>query len=605
MHHWLVKLVFNLIGGLGLFLFGMHLMSDGLKRAAGDRLRNIIRLLTRNVVSAIFVGCGVTCLIQSSSATSVMVIGFVNAGLLSLRQAIATIMGADIGTTITAWLVALVAFLKDTKIDIYALPMIGIGFLIFFLCRLRRTRMAGQVILGLGLLVLGLGFMQEAFPLRSALAKERARAAVARRLESRAAGTEAEGEVTEEAAPTEPAEKMSEGEQVFFDSVVRAFRVLGKNPILGVLVGALVTMIVQSSSMTIALVQMMAVAGMLDLNSAMALVLGENIGTTITAQIAALGSDLPARRAARAHALIKITGTAYFLPLIYFGVCRQVVLWIGPNLTMPMQIAIFHTGFNIVNIACLAPMIGLIERLVKTLFRGRHEEPDGTPMHLESRLLDTPGVALDGARREIVRMTEIAREAVSLAVKGLLNRDRRVVEAVARREEATDNLQREITRYLVEISRRNLGQEEAETFPVLVHTVNDIERVGDHAENIAELAERSISEQLSFSQLAREEMQQFWDELQGMFDDTLIGLRDPDGDEEAPRRALKCEERINQLENLYRQTHAQRLTEGACTIPAGLIFIELIANLEKIADHLTNVNEALLGSFRYNQVPNE
>ena len=551
----MTETLFPLIGGLGLFLFGMRQMSDGLRRSAGGRLEHILGVLTKTVWMAILLGAAITCVIQSSSATTVMVVGFVNARLLGLRQAIGAVMGANIGTTITSWLVAGGLSVKAFKISLYSLPMIGFGFLGTVALRSRRGRLFGQVVLGLGLLLYGLGIMKDGF---APLGKSQA--------------------------------------------TLDLFARFGANPILGVLVGAVVTMLLQSSSATIAIIQVLAAQGVIGLDAAIPLVLGDNIGTTITAQLASIGTNRNARRAARAHALFNILGVCWILPFVYLGWYEQIVDAIVPGTAQAQpatHIAAAHTGFNVVNTLVFIPLIGLLERMAVLLSPARAGEEEGEPRYLEPHLLDTPGAAMEGARRELVRMMELARSAVTAAVSAFGRSDDRALRDVARREEAVDRFQRQITEYLVQISRRNLEPSDADALPVLVHTVNDVERISDHAENIAELAERRFGERLSFSAEALTELDVMWYELDAMMKDTLEGLRATDTD--MARRALKHEDRINRLQASYRQTHAQRLTEGACQIESGLVFLELIANFEKIGDHLTNINQAALGSFQWGE----
>jgi len=561
MDHWIVKLIFSLIGGLGLFLFGMHLLSDGLKRGAGDRLRHILALLTRTRLIAILTGVGATCVLQSSSATTVMIVGFVNAGLLELRQAIATVMGANIGTTITAWLVALISALKAVKISLYALPLVGVGFLTQFLAHRRSIRAWGQVLLALGLLILGLRYMEEAFSLKG---------------------------------------PQGAGQEAFRQMVVHTFQTLGRYPILAVLVGALVTMIAQSSSATIGVIQLMAVQGLIGLDASLALILGTNIGTTITAEIASIGGTLAARRTARAHTLFNVFGTLYVLPLLYLVVPRHFVLWLAPGATIAAHIAIFHSTFNVISTVVQAPLINFLERASIRLVPDRAGGISGRTKHLEPHLLATPTLALDGARREIVQMTEMAGDAIEAATNGILQKDLRQMKSAEEYEVALDSLQREVTQYLIELSRRRLDRAEADRLPVLLHAVNDLERIGDHAVNLAEAGEMMLSDRITFSDLATSELQQVKWELLAMFADTLEGLRMNDHD--AARRALNREEHLNELQALYRHTHARRLEEKACGVRAGLVFLEIINNLEKVGDHLKNINQALLGSFHWQQV---
>ena len=547
--------IFPLIGGLGLFLFGMRTMSDGLRRAAGGRLERILGLLTKTVLMAVLLGTAVTCLIQSSSAATVMIIGFVNARLLGLRQALGAIMGANIGTTVTAWLVATGLAVSAMKITLYSLPMIGLGFFANAALRSRPARLAGQTVLGLGLLLLGLGFMAQATePLRNSPA------------------------------------------------TIALFANFGRTPILGVLAGLVVTAIIQSSSVTIAIYQVLAIKGIIGLEEAIPLMLGAEMGTCVTAMLASIGTNRSARRAAVAHLLFNVFGVAWALPLVYLGWYHRLIdaaVPGTPQAQAAFHIAAAHSLFKVTNTLIFIPLIGFLERAAIAVAGGRGKADDGEPRYLEPHLLDTPRAAMAGARREIIRMMELARAAVTRATQAFLDGDRRPLRDVAAEEEAVDRLQKQITEYLVEISRRNLEPDEAEAFPVLVHTVNDIERISDHAENIAELAERRIDGRLVFSEEAAQELQIMWQEVCDMLNDTFEGLRTDD--HTIAKRALKHEERINHLESNYRQSHAQRLTEGGCQVNSGLVFLELVANYEKIGDHLTNINQAILGSFQWGE----
>jgi phosphate:Na+ symporter len=545
--------IFPLIGGLGLFLFGMRQMSDGLRRAAGGRLEHILGVLTKTVWMAILLGAAVTFLIQSSSATTVMIVGFVNARLMGLRQAIGAIMGANIGTTITAWLVATGLSLSALKITLYSLPMIGLGFLANAVLRSRAARLGGQTVLGLGLLLLGLGFMAQAF---------------------------------------DPVAQSQETRELFAR--------FADNPFLGVLVGMAVTALIQSSSVTIAIFQVLALKGLVSFQGAIFLMLGAEMGTCITAMLASIGTNVVARRAAIAHLLFNIFGVAWALPFACTGFYHTFVDSLVPGTPQAQaafHIAAAHSLFKVTNTLLFIPFVGLLERAT-VLLTGKRVD-DGQPRYLEPHLLDTPGAAMEGARREILRMLDTAREGVSRAAAAFMEADRRLLRGLGQLEESVDRRQKQITEYLVEISQRNLEPTDAEAFPVLVHTVNDIERISDHAENIAELAERRIDGRLVFSAEAAQELQIMWQEVCDMLNDTFEGLRTDD--DTVAKRALKHEERINHLEANYRQSHAQRLNDGVCHVPAGLVFLELIANLEKIADHLTNINQAILGSFQWGE----
>jgi len=547
-------ILFGLIGGLGMFLFGMRLMSEGLRKVADRRLRQILELLTKKPVIGLLVGAGVTCLIQSSSATTVMTVGLVNAALLTLRQAIGVILGANIGTTVTAWLVSFFAVFKITN---YALPAIGIGFAINTLARRRSTRLWGQVLMGFGILFMGIHFMKDAFsPLKES------------------------------------------------ETVKNVFVQFSQHPLLGVLVGTIVTMMLQSSSATIAMVQVLAFQGLISFDAAIPLILGDNIGTTITAQIAAAGTNRNARRAAMAHTLFNVIGVAYMLIFVYLGwYSRAVNYLVGGNTsaqTIMLRIAIAHSVFNVFNaVVVFLPMIGLLEKTARLLVPGE-DAPDGEPKFLEEHLLDTPPVALAQATKELVRMAKMAREAVNEALEGFFNNDRKRLEAVSSKEEAVDCLQIEITRYLVALSTRTLSEVLSQELPVLLHSVNDIERVSDHAENIVELAERKMEQNLPFTELAIKELRTMCGHVNEMMENVLKALEK--NDQELARRALKTEEILNTLQLEFRRTHGERLEKGQCKLLSGLVFLDMVDNLEKIGDHLTNVAQAIIGGLKWDGV---
>ncbi len=546
-----VHLIFMLIGGLGLFFFGMQTMSEGLKKIAGDRLKNILRIVTKLPVLGILVGAAITCLIQSSSATTVMVVGFVNAGLLALKQAISVVMGANIGTTFTAWLVSSMSVFRITN---YALPIIGIGFAVKTFGRTKNTKFWGQTIMGFGLLFVGLGFMKDAF---------------------------------------EPLKQSQHVKDLFIS--------FSDNPILGVLVGMLVTMLIQSSSATIAIVQVMAFNGLISFPAAIPLVLGDDIGTTITAQLAAVGTNLPARRAAMSHTLFNVIGVGYMLVFVYTGWFVKAIDFIIPGeITLKnvmFHIAVANSVFKIFNACLFLPFIGLLEKASIFLVPKRKGAIEAGPQYLEKHLLETPPIAMEQARRETVWMMGLARKSVSSAVKGFLENDINALKPVTKLEQAVDNLQSEITQYLVELSQRTLSQQESEELPVLIHNVNDIERIGDHSENIVELAERKIEKKLPFTDDAIKELNLMWNELNSMMIEAEAALKKND-----PRIAedvLKREQQVNKFQENLKKSHVNRLNNGLCDLRSGIVFMDFVDNLEKIGDHLTNVAQGVISEMRW------
>jgi len=552
-------MVFYTVGGLGLFLFGMRLMSEGLRAAAGRKLKKILESITKKSLLAFLVGAGITALLQSSSATTVMVVGFVNAGLLTLRQAICVIIGTNVGTTATAWLVS-ISGLAAFKITVYALPAVGLGFLLHLAGRTRRIKNLGQILLGFGILFVGIGFMKDAFsPLREST------------------------------------------------RVQELFVRLGTEPILAILAGAVVTMLLQSSSAAIAIVQLLAIGGAFGghwqtaLNVAIPFVLGCNIGTTITAQLAALQANLNARRAAWAHTIFNVLGCVIAYPFVrlgWFGSLVQMVSpWeLGPATIAP-SIAIAHTVFNGANSGVFLPMAGLLARIVARFVPERPSDATVRPVVLELHLLDTPEIALEQARREIIRMAERARTAVQHAIEGLIEDNTAKLEKAMVTEDIIDEFQLEITSYLVALSREQLSEEVSYRLPVLLHTVNDLERVGDHAVNIVEIAQRKIEQKLTFSDQALAEAEKLKQQASQMSDKIITALQN--SDMEAAKSALVNEDELNKMQVECRRSHVQRMSDGLCSAEAGLIFVDLVDNVEKIGDHLTNIAQAVIGGLQW------
>ncbi len=555
-------MIFGTVGGLGLFLFGMGLMSDGLKKVAGQKLKNILESMTKRALIAFLVGAGVTALVQSSSATTVMVIGFINAGLLTLKQAINVIIGTNIGTTATAWLVS-ISGIGALKITIYALPAVGVGFLLNVLGKTRRTKSIGQILLGLGILFLGLNFMKEAFS---------------------------------------PLEESSTVQEIFIS--------LGDKPALAILAGAVVTMLLQSSSAAIAIVQLLAIGGAFGtnwqtaLNVSIPFVLGSNIGTTITAQIAALQANRNAKRAAWAHTIFNTLGSMIAYPFVHFGLFGAFVLLVAPwqlgRDTIAPSIAIGHTVFNIINSGIFLPMSGLLAKIVWKLVPEKPSEALVRPVVLEKHLLNTPVIALEQAEREIIRMAKTAKRALKRAIEGILQDNRKKLASVMEIEDFIDTFQIEITSYLSALSQVQLSDEVAIELPVLLHTVNDLERIGDHAVNIVEIAQRKIDQKLVFSDSALAEAEQLRTEIDQMFDNIIEALEE--NDNEAAKPALIREANINKMQIEFRRSHVERMSSGRCSPEAGLIFIDLVDNIEKIGDHLTNIAQAIIGGLQWEGV---
>ncbi|HCO93199.1 MAG TPA: hypothetical protein DIU00_04480 [Phycisphaerales bacterium] len=553
-------MIFGTVGGLGLFLFGMLQMSEGLKKVAGKKLKNILESMTKKRVVGCLVGAGITALIQSSSAATVMVVGFVNAGLLTLKQSISVIIGTNVGTTATAWLVS-ISGIGTLEITTYALPAIGLGFLLQIGGRTRRTKNIGQIILGFGVLFIGISFMKNAF-----------------------SGLED-----------------SPGAQALFITAAQ-------NPFMAILAGMAVTMLIQSSSAAVASVQLLAMSGAFGTDWEVALhisvpfILGSNIGTTITAQLAAFRANLNARRAAWAHTMFNVIGALICVWFIGW-ICKAVHIiapWELTQTTIAVSIAIAHTIIKIFEAVFFLPLTGVLEKMVIRLVPEKPDDLVVRPTALERHLLDTPVLAINQIRREIVRMAQVAKKAVNQAVEGLVENDRRKLDMARTTEDVTDSLQYEITSYIVALSTKEISNEMSAELPVLLHTINDLERVGDHAVNIVEIAERKIEHRLSFSESALVETAQLKDRTELMCDNIIAALEN--SDIEQAKAALEKEDNLNRMQVDYRRSHVQRMTEGTCSADAGLIFIDLVDNVEKIGDHLTNIAQAVIGGLQWDGV---
>jgi phosphate:Na+ symporter len=553
----ITSMIFGTIGGLGLFLFGMELMADGLKKVAGKKLKDILENLTKRPIVAVLVGAGVTATIQSSSAVTVMVVGFVNAGLLTLKQALCVVFGANIGTTMTAWIVSTTGVLSITA---YALPAIGIGFLMQVACKTHKNKGLGTLILGFGLLFIGIDFLKNAF------------------------------------AP------IKESEQT-----VQALIWLGQNPLLACIAGTLFTMLVQSSSASLAMLQVLVATGAfgsdwtIAFTSALPFILGDNIGTTITAQIAAIRTNRNSKRVAWGHTMFNVFGVCYVLPLVWLGLYPRLVIWLMPGeltqATVMAYLAFAHSLFNICNTILFLPFVDFLRKVTLWIVPVIPAEAEEKPVVLEEHLLDTPEIALEQSRREIGRMAACAMRAVECAVEAFLQGDRAKIERTRQLEEKTDEYQQAITSYLVSLSRRQLSDDVSTRLPVLLHMVNDLERIGDHAINIAEIAERKRENRIDFTPGATENANRMVKEANDMFVGVLAAM-DKD-DLQAANAALANEQQLNRMQVEFRRGHVTRMTEGSCSAEAGLLFIDLVDNLEKIGDHLTNIAQSVLGGIQW------
>lgn len=535
----------SFLGGLGLFLFGMEYMGAGLQKAAGPKMKKLLSILTSNRLLGVLVGAGVTALIQSSSATTVMVVGFVNASLMSLKQAVGVIMGANIGTTITAWIVSLGEWTSFLKPSVLAPLCIAIGVAMIMFSKKQGVKHTGEILFGFGALFLGLDMMSDAAkPLRE------------------------------------------------LEAVKNMFVVLGKNPILGILAGAGVTAIIQSSSASVGILQALALAGLVPWNSAIYIILGQNIGTCITAILSSLGASLNAKRAAAIHFIFNLLGSIIF-GIIAIVVFTFVVPGLGGRIIGVTEISVVHTIFNVANTVLLFPFAGTLVYLAEHLIKGKNEPMEGELHYVDERMFETPSFAVEGAMKEVVRMGEIAKENVQIALQALFEKDSDKVEKVFKSEREINELQKGINQYLIKLSNISLSENESLSVTNLFHIVSDIERVGDHADNIAELAKSFIENDSLFSNEARKELELITEMSIHCFDMALKAYEAYD--HTLAQNAMHLEENVDKMENNMRSNHIKRLVQNACEPMAGIAFLDTISNVERISDHASNIAQVVLG----------
>ena len=527
----------GVFGGLGLFIFGMKLMSEGLQKAAGDKLRRMIELLTFNRYVALVTGVVITMLVQSSSTTTVMVVGFANAGLMTLNQAIGTILGARIGTTVTAQIIAF-------RITDAALPLIGVGVILAFFLRRRLHRNIGQAVLGFGLLFFGLSIMGDRL-----------------------------GELRDNAA---------------FIDLLATF---GQYRLLGLLAGALFTALIQSSSASTGVIIVLGSQGILELDAALALALGTCVGTTVTAQLARIGTNVTARRVAAAHAFFNTLGALIFVWFLT-PISGMVEL---TSSDIARQIAWGHTFFAVASTLIYLPLVPLFVRLIVRLVPGQEDEVQAGPQYLDRRLLRTPTMAIGAARKEIERMAVIAAGMVDESMKMLNSKNASLLDKVERKEDVVDELESEIAVYMAEISQQNISSTQGRELANYYHAINDIERIGDHAHNIAQLLEEKIEKNFPFSSEAIDELQKMYFLTREVTKKAVTAF--VNNDHELAREIIKDDVAIDRMEKQLRNNHIRRVNCGQCFPPSGVIFLDIITNLERIGDHDTNIAQVVLGEF--------
>ncbi len=540
--------LFGFLGGLGMFLYGMNIMADGMQKSAGGKMSQFLGMLTNNRFMAVCLGALITAIIQSSGATTVMVVGFVSAGVLNLTQAVGVIMGANIGTTITAWIVSLSQLgsaMEMMKPAFYAPLLIGIGAIMILFSKKQNYHTAGEILVGLGLLFMGLEFMSDSI------------------------------------SPYTDAPIFS-----------KAFEVLGGNPFLGMLIGALVTALLQSSSASVGILQTLALNGVVTTNAAIYITLGQNIGSCVTAMLSSMGGSRTAKRAAVMHLSFNIIGA------LVFGILGFVLFMLYPSIAArnisAMEISMFHTVFNLTNTTLLFPfanqLVHLSGVLVKDIEEAEKEEADEeklTLKHLDERIFESPAFALDTAVLEVIHMGQITIGNVKKSIDAIITGRLEEIEEVYKVEKTIDAMEKMLTEYLIKIDNLSLTEHQKRVVNDLFYSVSDIERVGDHAENLAESAEYLVNRELNFSDTGIEDLKDISKNVFKAFEYAIEARRTCNM--EAVRKVSQYEDQVDSMEEDLREKHINRLSSGECAPSAGVIFLDIISNLERISDHAYNL----------------
>ena len=539
-------------GGLGMFLYGMHIMAEGMQKAAGNKMKDFLGMLTGNRFLAVGIGALITAIIQSSGATTVMVVGFVSAGLMTLSQAVGVIMGANIGTTITAWIVSLSQLgdsVKALNPQFYAPMLIGIGSGIIMFSKSKKKLNAAEIIIGIGFLFEGLKFMSDAI-------------------------------------------KPYTGAPIFSTVLTT----LGSNPLLGVLAGALITAILQSSSVSVGILQTLAVNGLVTTNAAVFITLGENIGSCVTALLSAIGGSRTAKRAAVIHLSFNVIGA------IIFGVLGFILFTARPEIAFhkisPVEISLFHTGFKLSMTVILFPFAEKLVQLSGILVPKTQADIDAEQaaeaamIRLDPRIFNQPGIAVEALSKEVVRFGTVALDNIQRACEVCFTRDPNEMQKVFSVEKQLNEMHTQLTKYLIQANTLPLNDRQKLIITNLFNSLTDIERSGDHAENITEQVQILVDRNLDLSDTGVQDLRDITAPvMQGFAAAIQARKRNDIG---AALRVGETEERVDRLRDEMKETHIERLSAGQCDPAAGIVFIEIVDNLERISDHAQNMAEYIL-----------
>ena len=540
---------FGFLGGLGMFLYGMNIMADGMQKTAGSKMSSFLGMLTNNRFLAVALGALITAIIQSSGATTVMVVGFVSAGVLNLSQAVGVIMGANIGTTITAWIVSM-SQLGDAfevmKPGFYAPATIGIGALLLVFAKSQKKKTIGEIMIGLGLLFIGLDFMSGSI-------------------------------------------------NPYTDAPIfaKAFEILGGNPLLGMIIGALVTALLQSSSASVGILQTLAMNGIVTTNAAIYITLGQNIGSCVTAMLSSMGGSRTAKRAAVMHLTFNVIGAIVFgsIGFIFFSLRPA---FAASNINA-VQISIFHTIFNLTMTTLLFPFADVLVKISGMVVKEKAEdepvaedaETAATLKHLDERIFESPAFAVETAALEVVHMGQITYENVVRAIDSVLTVNSDEVETVFKTEQTINNMEKMLTEYLIKVDNLSLTEKQKKVVNNLFYSVSDIERIGDHAENLAEQAQYMVEHGLQFSTTGMDDLKSISDSVLKSFQYAIDARQN--GNMEAVRKVSQYEDDVDSQEEELREKHIERLSAGECKASAGVVFLDIISNLERVSDHAYNL----------------
>ena len=541
-----LNIIIPFVGGLGMFIYGMQIMAQGLENAAGNKMKSLLEVLTKNKLMGVLLGAAITAVIQSSSATTVMVVGFVNAGIMNLTQAMGVIMGANVGTTVTGWLVSSVEWAKFLSPTTLAPIAVMLGVIIMLTGKRRSSKEIASIVVGFGLLFIGITSMSSAV------------------------------------APLQE----SEG----FRSI---FVTLGNNPLLGILAGALVTAIIQSSSASGGILQSRAAAGLVPFSAAIYIIMGQNIGTCITAILSSLGAKKNAKTAALMHLLFNIIGTIIFsvIAIVYFEVLHPEA---GVGIITQTEISIVHTAFNIGTTVLLFPVSSWIIKLAKKIGRVEEDTQDKSKVLLDDRILETPSIALQSTVREVARMGEIVKDSLDVAKTVLFTLKDEDIQFLKEEETTVDKLSAGITDYAIKLSSLQISEKEHQDLAHLLQMVSDIERISDYCENISEFAETLYEKKVAFSEIGSSQLREMLDVCIDSYKYALEAF-----EEKSREKALKVIEKETQADNLeitLRSRHIKRLTNNQCNTEAGIVFLDTLVCLERISDHARNIAEEVLES---------